>query len=160
MSLRASVFVGPVKALIAVWFLVAAFGASMAGCTTQKTSSAAYPPLDHASQLSAIVAAGAAVQAAQDAPYDPAEFNEKLAEARRPFDKCVDDRIPVFRKKPIADKKVAARLLLGECSSQFQQISDLVYMSPLAKRPAESRKITDGIIDEAQRRAEVALRAP
>ncbi len=76
------------------------------------------------------------------------------------YDQCVDDRIPVFRTKPIADKAVAARLLVGECSSQFRAISDLIWMSPLAKRPEESRKVQEQVLDEARRRAEAALRVP
>jgi hypothetical protein len=127
-------------------------------CANRETE-APSPTDDRAATIAKIVAAGQAIEDAQNAPYDPVAFQAKLQEARKPYDKCIDDKISEFKTKPIADKTVAVNLLLGVCSPAFKPVSELIYASPVANMPAEREKVMDSVVGASRRRAEAALGA-
>jgi hypothetical protein len=104
-------------------------------------------------------AAQKANEAAQNAPYDPVAFQAKLQEARKPYDKCIDDKIPEYKTKQIADKTLAVILLLNDCNSAFRPVGELIDASPVAKMPDEKEKVMDSVVGAARRRANAAFGA-
>jgi hypothetical protein len=128
-------------------------------CANRETE-APSPTDDRAAAIAKVLALGEANEAAQDAPYDPVAFEAKLTEARKPYDKCIDDKIPEFKAKPIADKKLAVTLLLDECSSAFSPVADLINASPVAKMPDKEQEVIERVVGASRKRAEAALGAP
>jgi hypothetical protein len=127
-------------------------------CANRETA-APSPSDDRAAAIAKILALGEATEAAQNAPYDPIAFDAKLQEARKPYDKCIDNKISEYKAKSIADKKLAVTLLLDECSSAFRPVGELIYASPVAKMPDEEEKVIDRVVGAARRRADAALGA-
>jgi hypothetical protein len=129
----------------------------LAACTQANDNAFGTHPsgMSDAEQLEAVVRAGNDIEAARNAPFDEAQFGKALSEARRPFDECVQDQIDLKLPKMSPSALTPAQKangLLGECRPKLQPVYDLIYGSPLANNPAESRKVTDDIWSDGRQR--------
>lgn len=140
-------YAGRMQISLASWPLAAiAVSLVVSACTDASRNP---PAMSNAEQLEQVMRAGQAIEAARNAPFDEAQFRKDLAIARRPFDACVQDQIDHGQgslKIPNLTPEQTANLLLARCHSKLQPINDLIYMSPLANKPTESRKVIDQVL--------------
>jgi len=135
------------------WAVVA-----LVACAETNQRSVPTQPSQHmsdAAQIESILRAGQEIERAQNAPFDQAQFNKKLAVARRPFDSCVQNQIDhklISMNSPALTPAQKANGLVEECRPALQPVYDLIYMSPLAKKPTEARKVVDQVWSEGRQR--------
>jgi len=82
---------------------------------------------------------------------DPVVFKKRLDEARKPFDQCVDAKLPIVPGMPGNDQAVAD-LLIARCRGQLSSIDAMLDQSHLKFDTEARREVIDDVVDDAEDR--------
>ena len=82
---------------------------------------------------------------------DPVVFKKRLDEARKPFDQCVDAKLPIVPGMPGNDQQVADFVIAG-CQNQLGSINAMLDQSHLKFDPVARKDVIDDVVDDAEDR--------
>jgi hypothetical protein len=82
---------------------------------------------------------------------DPVAFKKRLDEARKPFDQCVDAKLPIVPGIPGNDQEVAD-FVIANCRNQLGSINAMLDKSHLKFDPEARKDVIEDVVDDAEDR--------